>query len=168
MTAASLRLRPAVPGDAAFMAALERQPSSGGFVTRWSEARHRAVLDDPAFATLIGHDGDETARGFVLFGGRDDPHGNLCMLRIVVDRPGEGLGGRLLDAAVDWAFRETGTHRLWLDVLVENQRARQVYARHGFREEGVFRQSFVRPDGSRTDCAVLSLLRPEWRALRGL
>jgi len=64
--------------------------------------------------------------------------------------------GAPLDAAVDRAFDNTPVHRLWLDVLVENPRAKRVYECHGFTQEDVFRQSFVLPGGGRTDCAVLS------------
>ena len=81
-------------------------------------------------------------------------------------RPGSGFGAPFLSAVVDWTFRETGVHRLWLDVVATNARARHVYERAGFVFEGVQRQSYVTTAGERTDLAIMSMLRPEWQAGR--
>jgi len=166
MTTQTLTLRPAMRGDVPFFLELERLPSSGVFVTLWNEEQHLAAQADTGFAVLVGEDAAGEPRGFLLFGGLDDDHGNVCLMRIIVDRPGEGLGGVLMDLAADWVFTETDCHRLWLDVLVENTRGRRVYERHGFTHEGTFRQSFGLPGGGRTDCHVMSLLRPEWESRR--
>jgi RimJ/RimL family protein N-acetyltransferase len=60
----------------------------------------------------------------------------------------------------------TRTHRFWLDHIVTNDRARHVYEINGFRREGISREAYVLPDDTRVDLAVMSILRPEWVALR--
>ena len=77
------------------------------------------------------------------------------------------LGTPLLAGAVDFAFRETNAHRLWLDVVSGNLRAQTVYRKVGFIQEGVLREAAILPDGRRSDFLLLSILRPEWAARQG-
>jgi diamine N-acetyltransferase len=62
--------------------------------------------------------------------------------------------------------QETSAYRLWLDVLVDNHRARQVYEAAGFVDEGLLRQAYRLPDDSRIDLVLMALLRPEWTRAR--
>lgn len=160
-------LRPAVAADIPFIMASERLPDAAPFVSHWDEARHRAELDGPDMAYLIGKRGAGEPEGFAILGDLRVPNGNVCLYRIVSVRPGTGFGAPFLAAVVDWAFRETGVHRFWLDVVSGNTRARHVYERAGFVFEGIQRQSYITTAGERTDLAILSMLRPEWQALRG-
>jgi ribosomal protein S18 acetylase RimI-like enzyme len=54
------------------------------------------------------------------------------------DLRGRGLGGALLEAAMDVA-RERGARRIWLRVLATNPGAQRLYAAAGFEVEGVHR-----------------------------
>ena len=81
--------------------------------------------------------------------------------------PDRGFGSKFLSLVVDWAFSETAGYRLWLEVLVNNARARHVYSSHGFAEEGLLREAFKLPDDSRIDLVLMSLTRPEWIGRRG-
>lgn len=103
---------------------IERQPGYENLVGRWSEAQHAAALADPANAYLLGEDGasrdqngqDEALpRGFAIVAGLTDPHGNVLLKRIAVERPGVGFGRRFVAGLVDWVFTTTAAHRLWLD-----------------------------------------------------
>ena len=57
---------------------------------------------------------------------------------------------------------EATAYRVWLDVLADNDRARHVYMRGGFIEEGLLRRAYKLPDESRIDLILMSILRPEW------
>lgn len=131
-------------------------------VGRWSEAEHLAALATPNYAYLLGTAEGGTPAAFAIVRDIDDGHGNVCLKRIAVASPGAGFGGRFLGAVVDWAFRETSVHRLWLDVLADNARARHVYRARGFVEEGIMREAYRLPDGNRIDLALMSLTRPDW------
>jgi RimJ/RimL family protein N-acetyltransferase len=63
---------------------------------------------------------------------------------------------------LDWVFREATAYRVWLDVLADNDRARHVYARTGFVEEGLLRRAYKLPDKTRIDLILMSILQPEW------
>ena len=75
--------------------------------------------------------------------------------------PGRGYGTPFLGMVLDWVFREATAYRVWLDVLADNDRARHVYMRGGFTEEGLLRRAYKLPDESRIDLILMSILRPE-------
>ncbi len=160
-------LRPATVADIPFIMASERLPVAAPFVSHWDEARHRAGIEGPDMAYLIGARGGGEPEGFAMLGDLQERNGNVCLYRIVSVRPGSGFGGPFLAAVVDWAFRETAVHRLWLDVVTGNDRARHVYEKAGFVFEGVLRQSYIATTGRREDLAIMSMLRPEWEARGG-
>jgi diamine N-acetyltransferase len=81
-----------------------------------------------------------------------------------VTRRGRGVRGAAIRAVLDHAFAALGAHRVWLDVMSHNARARSAYARAGFVEEGVLRDAILTPDGF-VSLVVLSVLRPDWEAL---
>lgn len=68
---------------------------------------------------------------------------HVAVLRIALLGPyrGKRLGGRLLEAVLAFAG-DAGLRRVELTVNVNNQRARRLYQRFGFQEEGVLRDSY--------------------------
>ena len=162
-----IALRPATPGDIPFVMFVERIPGHEAFINQQPEAEHEAQLASPAFAYFIG-EAQGVPAGFVILSELNDTRGNHCIKRIAVAEPGRGLGTPLFNAVTDWAFANTDVHRLWLHALSGNPRARHVYAREGFTEEGRLREARPRPAGTRADLVIMSILRPEWSARRGL
>lgn len=63
-------------------------------------------------------------------------HAHLGVLCVAREHEGHGVGRALLDACVAWA-KARGSDRLTLSAMVNNSRARALYARHGFGEEYV-------------------------------
>ena len=62
---------------------------------------------------------------------------------------------------IKWAFENTETHRIWLDVKDINRRARNVYESVGFICEGTLRDSFFNGNGFES-LIVMSVLRHEY------
>jgi len=163
----AVALRLARQSDLPFIMATERLPGFEQMVGRWSEAEHLAALARPNHAYLLGTNTAGECAAFAIIRDLDDGHGNLCLKRIAVTNPGRGFGSKFLGLVVDWAFSETTGYRLWLEVLVNNARARHVYSSHGFVDEGLLRGAFKLPDNSRIDLVLMSLTRSEWIGLRG-
>ena len=163
----AVALRLARQSDLPFIMATERLPGFEQMVGRWSEAEHLATLARPNHAYLVGTNTAGDCAAFAIIRDLDDAHGNLCLKRIAVANPDRGFGSKFLSLVVDWAFSEIACHRLWLEVLVNNARARHLYSSHGFADEGLLRGAFKLPDDSRTDLVLMSLTRPEWIGLRG-
>jgi diamine N-acetyltransferase len=76
-----------------------------------------------------------------------EPNRCVELRRIVIARPGHGLGRAALTLVLDHAFGELRAHRVWLDVKRDNARARHLYAALGFVEEGVLRDALRVGDG---------------------
>ncbi|WP_343954636.1 GNAT family protein [Nonomuraea longicatena] len=90
-----------------------------------------------------------------------------CNLRIALVGPrafGRGYGTEALRLTVDHAFRSTTLHRIGLEVYNFNERARHVYKKVGFVEEGVLRDALLW-EGQWYDAVVMSVLRPDWKPL---
>lgn len=144
----TLAIRPAGPGDRAFVLATVlrlgdfgpppwRTPAEIGE----ADARIlRGFFERPApGAALLVAEEDGAALGFVslevlrdFFDGAE--HGHVSVLAVARDAEGRGVGGALMRAAEDWA-RERGYGKLTLNVFEGNARARAVYAHLAYRPE---------------------------------
>jgi diamine N-acetyltransferase len=89
-------------------------------------------------------------------------------LGIVIGDPADtnrGFGSDALRALIAFGFGELRLERIWLDVYDFNERARHVYERAGFVQEGVLRHALFR-EGALHDVHRMSILREEWTARR--
>jgi diamine N-acetyltransferase len=111
---------------------------------------------------------DEQGRiaAFAILLGLQSEHRSLELKRIIVRTPNQGIGSKLLNEVAERAFHQYGAHRLFLDVLVTNDRARHVYRSFGFREEGIMRE-VIYQDGAYHSLVLMSLLESEYRAIKG-
>ena len=156
-----LAVRAATPGDLDFILELEDRPEFGDLIYRWSEAEHRAALDDPDYRYLIATVADERL-GFAILRGLASPLRSVELKRIAVAEPGRGVGREMLCAVVSRMFEDEGAHRLWLEVFTDNLRAQSAYRAVGFVEEGVLRDAGLRSDGFGS-FVVMSILEDEYR-----
>jgi ribosomal protein S18 acetylase RimI-like enzyme len=76
-------------------------------------------------------------------------------LAVDPERQGEGIGGRLIEAAIGRS-REAGIRKLTLRVLSTNPGARRLYERHGFVVEGTIRDAFLL-EGAYVDDLLMAL-----------
>jgi putative acetyltransferase len=73
---------------------------------------------------------------------------------------GQGIGRRLLDAAVDWA-RQRDAHKVDLEVWPHNAAALRLYERFGFAVEGRRRRHWRRANGELWDSVLMGLVLDE-------
>ena len=83
-------------------------------------------------------------------------HAGRLGMGLLPEARGRGLGRRLIAAAID-AARKRGFERIELDVFASNTRARALYERIGFAEEGVRRRA-RKLDGQYDDDVIMGLL----------
>lgn len=159
-------IRRATAADLPRIMEIERMPGYEQLVGRSSADFHARVIDDSDHAYLAGLAEDGMIGGFCILRDLTNAQGNTYLKRFAVASPGRGFGKRLLAEIVDWVFDSTLTHRFWLDHIITNDRARHVYEVNGFQREGISRQAYILPDGSRVDLSVMSVLKSEWQALR--
>jgi diamine N-acetyltransferase len=73
---------------------------------------------------------------------------------------GRGFGTDAVRTFVDWCFDELNLNRFFLRVFESNERARHVYRKLGFRDEGRLRQDRFHA-GRYEDTVVMGILRDE-------
>ena len=161
-----LTLRAARADEVGAIMAIERLPGYERFVGRSEEAEHRAMLASPSYAYRLGLGATGAIEAFAILRGLDHAHGALYLKRVVAARPGRGIGVAFLSLVLDEAFGALRAHRVWLDCFADNARAQRAYGKLGFAREGVLREAYGLPDGTRKDLVVMGLLKPEWEALR--
>jgi RimJ/RimL family protein N-acetyltransferase len=121
------------PADITEVMRIERRPGYDAFVGRWEADEHAVEMASPN-ARYFGLRGDAGLLGFVILQELDRP--TVLLRRIAVDSVEGGVGTRLVRGVMDWVFETTPAEGLRLDVLPANGRARRVYSREGFSEDG--------------------------------
>jgi ribosomal-protein-alanine N-acetyltransferase len=91
---------------------------------------------------------------FVAMKGVDEVH--LLNLTVAPEHQGQGWGRVMLDALAIWS-RSQGAQWLWLEVRASNERAQQIYTRHGYRRVGERKAYYPDAAGKREDAVVMSL-----------
>jgi len=143
-----VRLRTAVPADAAALLDLKRQLDQESSFMMFepgerdsSTAGLAAELDHASRSgnsvVIVADTGDHLAGYVELAGGsfRRSRATAYVVIGVRADASGQGLGARLLREARDWAIAH-GLHRLELTVMAHNHRAIRLYERMGFSVEG--------------------------------
>lgn len=95
-----------------------------------------------------------------------DEDNRNAVLRIALfgtEQFGKGYGTEALRLVVEHGFEHYGLHRIGLDVFAYNERAIHVYAKVGFRREGVQRDALFY-NGAFHDSIMMAVLEDEWRA----
>lgn len=133
-------VRPARIGDIETVGLIER----ASFPDPWGPGEFRTVLDSPQTIFLVAEDvGAAAVSGYsIALTVLDESE----ILNIAVDSScrGHGLGGRLLDAALECA-RERGANAAFLEVRESNEPARKLYASRGFSEISRRRKYYRNP-----------------------
>jgi diamine N-acetyltransferase len=160
-----MRFRSATLSDIPRICVLERLPEFRALVGSWPEDEHLRTLANPDAAYIVAEDPQGQVDGFAILRGLLSEHRAIELKRIVVGAPNQGIGRRLLAEVAEWAFGEYRAHRLFLDVFVNNDRARHVYESFGFQTEGIMRDAVYR-EGAYHSLVLMSLLDSEYQAKR--
>ncbi|WP_149202690.1 GNAT family N-acetyltransferase [Actinotalea subterranea] len=171
-----VRLRPIQPQDADGMWELVANDPEGNRMTGTTATFTREEIDEWCRSVgaragrhdwAITHGSDEYLGEIVL--NEIDDHSASANLRLAL-RPGQrgrGFGGDAISLVLAFAFAEQpeglGLHRVSLDVLSINPRARMLYESLGFVTEGRLRESH-RDGEFWCDAIVMAILEDDYRA----
>ncbi|SDK53637.1 Protein N-acetyltransferase, RimJ/RimL family [Nonomuraea maritima] len=82
---------------------------------------------------------------------------------LLPEHRGRGFMTRSVRLLVDWAFDRTPLHRIVAGTDIANVASHAVLERVGFAREGMQRELFANPDGTRADHVEWALLRSQWK-----
>lgn len=167
-----IELRDLVPEDEERLFAWRGEPE----VARWmSDADVSGREAHRAWFAQLGADPDK--RGWLIQRG-GIPSGLLTLTGLkghhrragwnwfVGDREarGRGVGRAAQVLGLDRAFGDLGLHKVWAEVMADNDAALKVMMGAGFRREGYLR-GHVLKDGEPRDVVLIGILAEEWDVL---
>lgn len=159
-----MTLRQAIPDDFGFICSLTSDPANAPFIGHDDEAQLTGYLADPRVRVMIWQ--GEAPLGFAIFREIGHASGRVELFRLALAQTGTGRGRTFMAALIDFAFQDLSAARLWLDCSGENPRARRLYERAGFRQEGCLRSHWHRPAlGRAVDMVFYGMMRDEVPAL---
>jgi len=167
------RLRKPEPSDIDALFAQKNDPEIasllGGFtkgytradLARWIEA-HAQAKDE---ALYVITDPDDRCLGHVGLYKIDHRIRSAEFAILLGDKKawGTGIGRACTSFMLRFGFEELQLHRIYLEVLETNERARRLYESLGFVHEGTLRHAQWK-GGRYLDVHVMSILEDEWRA----
>lgn len=131
--------------------------SVSGMFRSWSTSDRSGDVGfsvvDPTSGTLVGH--------VTLFGAQLPVRAATLAVMIGSEHVGQGYGTDAVRRLTDYGFREMGLNRIEIQVHAFNDRARAVYAKTGYRVEGVRREATFH-DGHFHDEVIMSALARDW------
>ena len=104
------------------------------FIIPYSLERHHEEFAKDSIRYLSIDVGGELS-GFVILA-LDDDRQSVEFRRIVIAKPGQGIGSAALKLIDAYCMESLQRNRIWLDVFETNVRARHVYEKHGFTQFG--------------------------------
>ncbi|MCG8332768.1 MAG: GNAT family N-acetyltransferase [Chitinophagales bacterium] len=140
---------------------IEANKENQQFIISNTRAEHLQLLQDKGIAHLIVKSRNNQTIGFVILGGMASHNQSIEFRRIVINEKGKGYGRKVIQSIKKYCFEELKCHRLWLDVLENNVRARHLYKTEGFVEEGILRECLLL-NGKFQSLVLMSILKNEY------
>lgn len=158
----AISLRAMTEADLDFVLAAEHDPEHAPFVGRWTREQHLTAIRAEECASFIIADANNLPVGHVILADCTSPSCSLLLKRIIITQKGQGYGWAALKEVQRVAFTEYKAHRLWLDVIETNTRARSLYQTLGFQEEGTLREALLH-HGKHVSLVIMSMLAREYQ-----
>jgi len=156
-------LHQARDSDLDFILATEQQQENKQFIIPWPREKHEEALKKKDFLYLIVEEQNQKMPvGYVILAGLENPNKSIELMRIVITKKGQGIGEKVLRLTQHLAFEELQAHRLWLDVKEHNMRARYLYQKVGFSEEGKLRDC-LKTETNYESLIIMSILLNEFQ-----
>ncbi|RXZ78819.1 N-acetyltransferase [Paenibacillaceae bacterium] len=151
--------------DLQFVLQLESIEDNKQYIVPWEKNKHESALAEQDKAHLIiVNRGTEQPVGFVIIAGLLNQNQSIELVRIVIHEKGKGYGRTALKMIKKRVFDQLHANRLWLDVKVNNHRAKQLYASEGFSLEGTLREC-LKNDNQFESLSIMSLLKSEYETI---
>lgn len=157
-----IELRATTKRDIDFVVESEQHPDNAPFIRLWPHAQHKAALADRNIGHFIVQEVNTPKRlGHVILVGMKNPDLSLEFKRIVIREKGRSFGRAAIRIIKTLTFERLKFHRLWLEVVEDNKRAKSLYESEGFITEGVHREALRQGDTFRS-LVVMSMLAGEY------
>jgi diamine N-acetyltransferase len=162
-TPGEITFRPTVEEDLNVVLQMEQNPENSQFIRQWPREKHIAAIGDKNILHMVVCACDDIV-GYLILIGILDADRSIEFKRMVIGNKGRGYGRESLHFVKRTAFEDLNTHRLWLEVVENNERAYSLYLSEGFIEEGIHRESLKQGENY-VSLRVMSVLEHEYRSM---
>jgi RimJ/RimL family protein N-acetyltransferase len=129
------------------------------FIGQYDFSRHLEVIENKDEMHLSIFDkSDNLLIGHIILAGIENENKSIEFRRIVISKKGCGFGREAVFLIKKFCFGYLGAHRIWLDVLSENERAIGLYKSQGFITERVQRDC-IKLNGELRSLNFMSILK---------
>ena len=142
---------------------MENDTENLKFILPNSKEEHFKLIDDCDIEHLVLKSDSDKIIGFVILAGIEGKNRSIEFRRIVVKSKGKGYGRMAIKKIKCYCFEKLTCHRLWLDLIETNERARYLYQSEGFKEEGRLRDC-VLIDNKFNNLVIMSILENEYKS----
>ncbi|SDZ10141.1 Protein N-acetyltransferase, RimJ/RimL family [Evansella caseinilytica] len=159
-----LHFRSTTNKDLDFVLSLENNDENKQYILTWTKEKHIEAVNDPDMEHLVMEEVGSGGRpvGFIILAGIRSVHQNIELMRIVIAAKGKGYGKEAVKAIQKYVFEELHSHRLWLDVKDDNERAKHLYQSSGFRTEGHLKEC-IKVGDRFASLIIMAMLAEEYR-----
>ena len=140
---------------------LEKDYENAQFIFPNSKDEHYSYVTDENVEHLLLKSADNEFIGYAILAGLKNTNKSIELRRIVIKEKGKGFGRMAINELKRHCFERLNCHRLWLDVLETNERAKYLYHSAGFKEEGKLRDCIL-IKGEFNSLIVMSILEDEY------
>jgi len=141
---------------------MEQDAENAPFIRQWTKRQHRSAIKSKNIAHLIIQKrNSDKIIGYIIMVGLENYDKNIEFKRLVITDKGVGLGRQAVQLIKRLGFEKFGAHRLWLEVVLHNDRAYELYKTEGFTDEGVHRES-LKQENRFVSMKVMSVLSHEY------
>ncbi|QIW09821.1 GNAT family protein [Francisella sp. LA112445] len=161
----NIKLRKANQHDVSFIVSLENDLDNSLYIGKWDYDTHKLALENNDIVYFIIQDHLAKDVGYVILTDLYNKHNSIHIKRIIIDASskGKGYGKEALKLILDWIFKNTQAHRVWLDVKDFNSKAIHIYKSAGFVIEGTLRDcEFNTLINKYESFHIMSILREEY------
>lgn len=159
-----LKIDEAVAADIEMIIEIESHKDNRDFLWIGTVQEHLDEIADPKHMLLVFREkATGEVKGYSLI--RLDFKSHIFEVRrIAITDKGKGYGKESMKALIKYAFEETQTNRLWLDVYPDNEIGIKLYESLGMHRDGVLRENYKAERGY-LDQIIYSILRREYGEL---
>ena len=156
-----LNIDEAVEAEIPEIIEIESHPENRDYLWIGTPEEHRDEIADPCHLLLLFHEkGTGETKGYALIRLNFKSH-IFEIRRIAIMDKGKGYGRESMIGLIRYAFEETETNRLWLDVYPDNTGGIHLYDSLEMHRDGILRQNYLAERGY-LDQIIYSLLRSEY------
>ncbi len=142
---------------------IERENSD--FIGQYDIKRHRTVIEgDDEMHLSVFDNSDDSLIGHIILAGLTNSHNSIELRRIVISKKGNGFGKESIQLIKKYCFVDLKAHRIWLDVLSDNNRAIGLYKSQGFRIEGLLREC-IKQNNEYKSLNIISILTTDFNLM---